>query len=282
MVNFCAGFGILLTTLSVVLLIISNVAQINGTLVPRQLALLTLNTEGFLDALSAANDLGITNLTDVYAPASKETSTREGNHDGLRESYSWGLWSYCAGADDSVPDYCTPRAFGARFQPAATLLADLPEKYAQEYNATIPANIFTEDGYLGMFTHASSLLAFAGAVAVGLGWLTSMFAFRCMFVISALLQLVGALCLAVSAVVYTIIASKVIDALKDVKVQGVSIGLALVYGKALWILWAAAIASVLAVVPLSIACCLGRSDEPRAKKGKGKKNEKNAPGLYPY
>lgn len=281
MVNFCAGFGILLTTVAVVLTIIANVAQINGTLIPRQIALVTLNTEGFLDAISAANDMGITNLTDVYvAKSANDTATREGKHDGLRESYSWGLWSYCAGSDDSFPDYCTPCAFGARFQPAAVLLADLPEKYAQEYNATIPANIFTEDSYLGMLTHASSLLAFAGAVAVGLGWLLSMIAFKWTFIFAALLQLVGALCLAVSAVVYTIIASKVQDALKDVKIDGVALGLSLAYGKALWILWAGAIAAVLAVVPLLIACCLGRSDKPR--KGKGKKNEKNAPGLYPY
>jgi len=101
----CASTGLVFATLALILALIANVSQINGTLVPRHLSLITLETDGFLDALSAANDLGVTNLTDVYAATSKNTATRQPNHDGLRKSYSWGLWSYCAGSTQDSPDY---------------------------------------------------------------------------------------------------------------------------------------------------------------------------------
>lgn len=61
---------------------------------------------------------------------------------------------YCASSGEigSSRSYCTKRAFGANFQPAAVLLEDIPTKYASALNSTLPDTVFTADDYLGRFT----------------------------------------------------------------------------------------------------------------------------------
>lgn len=285
----CASTGLVFATIALVLALIANVSQINGTLVPRQLSIVELSTTGLQDAISAANDIGITNLTDVYAKPSEDTATRDSNHDGLRLSYSYGFWSRCAGASQGSPDYCTPRAFGAEFSPATQLLADLPDKYAAAFNKTVPASIFTDNGYLQDFTRAASLLAFAGSAAVGLGWLLAFLPWKFFFAASAVFSLVGTLALAISAVIYTIIVSRVSAAVADATVEGVKLGLTVSMGKGLYLLWGATAASLVSVLSLTFACCCGRKKEEKVKPtkfdkkaGKQRQMEKNYNALGHY
>lgn len=288
--GFCPSVGLVFATLSLILALIANVSQINGTLVPRHLSLITLSTTGFQDALAAANDLGITNLTDLYAKPAESTATREGSHDGLREEYSYGVWSFCAGASQDSPDYCTPRRFGAPFSPVAQLEADLPEKYTDQFTKTLPSSIFTDNTYLENFTKAASLLAFAGSAAVGLGWLTSLLPWSFFYALSSIVSLIGTLALAVSSVIYTIIVSRVSAALADATVEGVKLGLTISMGTGLYLLWAATGCSLLSVLALTIACCCGRKNKEDQvkpvkfdkKAGKQRQMEKNYNALGHY
>lgn len=41
------------------------------------------------------------------------------------------------------------------FEPAAVLYGDVPSAYLATFNSTVPASVFTDDGYLGRFTQAA-------------------------------------------------------------------------------------------------------------------------------
>lgn len=281
----CASFGLVLTTIALVLALIAQVSQINGTIIPRHLSLISLDTSGFLGALSASSGDGVANLTSIYATASNETATRLPDHDGLRQRYQFGMYSYSAfGDSQDSPDYVTPRGFFSSFAPATALLADVPTKYSAVVKGALPDNVFTEDEYLGTITKAANAVAFVGTATLAIGWLFALIPAQCLAGFSALLSLISTLCLIASSAVYLVIVSKVQAAVQDVKIDDVALGLSVSYGTGLWLLTAAAFLELFALAAMTIACCCGRTekkDKGKATK-RSKKDEKNAPALYPY
>ncbi|GAA6060628.1 hypothetical protein JCM10212_006379 [Sporobolomyces blumeae] len=264
MVNCCASFGILFTWAAVILLIFGNIGQLNDTTIPRHLRIVSLSTSGLSKALSEAS--GSSNFTSIYYSGNGDYFTKgvnESRHDGLRKTYEWGLWGYCAtnGGVGDARSYCEESTINPSFQPAKVLLEDVPTDFADALKETLPDNVFTADDYLGTYTQAASYVILLGSLSTALAALFALFARRLAFILAAIFSLVGFLGLAVGLIVYTVVFNRVIDAINDATVSGVNVGIDVAYGYELWILWAACVCMLFAVPPTALACCCGRTDK---------------------
>ncbi|GAA5938649.1 SUR7/PalI family protein [Sporobolomyces koalae] len=265
MVNCCASFGILFSWAAVILLVFGNIAQINPNSVPRHLRIVSIDTSGLAQALTTASGAAAANFTDIYNSNTPyfTKDADEARHDGLRKTYEWGLWSYCAtnggvGADRS---YCEDATIHPAFQPAKVLMADIPQDYTNALSETLPNNVFTADDYLGRYTRAASYLIMIGSLATAIAALFALFARRCAFSLAAIFSIIAFLALAIGLIIYTVIFSRAIDAINDATVSGVNVGITLTYGNALWVLWAACGCMLITIPSNALACCFGRNDK---------------------
>lgn len=195
---------------------------------------------------------------------------------------------YCTSNEGlgSTRSYCTPRAFGAAFQPAAVMLEDVPSKYEGPLKQVLPDSVFTADDYLGNFTSAAvsraplqpdgrgeggakgrrtaeadpqrplqSYMLFVGSILSLICLLIGCVAARGAYMLGAILSLLSALLLSIGLVIYTVIFTRVIQAIQDVQaVNDVDLGVDVELGNGLYLLWAAAGLMVFAILPFSIAC----------------------------
>ncbi|GAA5830086.1 hypothetical protein JCM5353_000703 [Sporobolomyces roseus] len=266
MVNCCAGSAIVFTWAAVLLLVFSNIAQINPNSVPRHLRIVSIDTSGLAEALSASSGAAISNFTNIYAPDNTPYFTKnseETRHDGLRKTYEWGLWSYCSsnGAVGEDRSYCEDASIYPAFQPAKVLLGDIPSDYSNQLQETLPENVFSASDYLGHYTRVASYLILVGSLSTALAAIFALFARRCAFTLAAIFSIISFLALAVGLVIYTVIFERAIQAINDATVSGFKVGLTLSYGNALWILWAACGCMLFAIPPTALACCFGRNDK---------------------
>ncbi|GAA5943596.1 hypothetical protein JCM10213_008917 [Rhodosporidiobolus nylandii] len=274
MPNFCASIGILFSFAAVILLVFGEISQINSDLIPRHLRLVHIDTSGLGTALaSAAKSSGVniagasSNFSDIYdaAPVGEGyfvKRTDEARHDGLRKSYEWGLWSYCTtNGDLGAPrSYCIERSIdGPRFEPAEVLLQDIPSEYADLLKQVLPENVFTASDYLRDYTRGATYATMVGALSAALAALIGLFARKFAFVLAALFSILAFLGLAVGNIIYSVIINRAIDAINKATVEGTDVGIAVSYGNALWIMWAATGLMLFSILPFAISCCTGRA-----------------------
>ncbi|KAL8293774.1 hypothetical protein RQP46_000475 [Phenoliferia psychrophenolica] len=266
MVNICASGGIIFSVVAVVLLAFGEIGQINTSVVTRHLRIVSVSTTGFGAAIAASDGAPPDAVKGVYNTGT--LASANGTNAGLRMTYEWGLWNYCAtnGGLGSSRSYCSKRQFGERFQPAKVLYNDLPVKYQGAFNASVPANVFRDDKYLGAFSMGAQYILFVGAILAALSMIVGLGSHRIAYLAGAIIAGLSFLCLAIGLVIYTIMISRVMKAVNGFKVADVAGGLHFTYGNGLWIMWAATGAIFFAIVPFLIACCTGRSssieDEP--------------------
>lgn len=265
MVNCCAATGVIFTWAAVLLLVFGNIAQINPNSVPRHLRIVSIDTTGLAEALSASSGAALSNFTDIYNANTPYFTKTSGDirHDGLRKTYEWGLWSYCSsnGAVGEDRSYCEDASIYPAFQPAKILLDDIPVDYSNQLKETLPENVFSADDYLRKFTRIASYLILVGSICTALAAIFALFARRCAFTLAAIFSIISFLTLAIGLIIYTVICQRAIQAINDATVSGVKVGLTLSYGNALWILWAACGCMLFAIPPTTLACCFGRNDK---------------------
>ena len=193
-------------------------------------------------------------------------------------------WSYCEGARPlgSGEDYCSPRSLGNTFQPAAVLLSDVPTSLTPQVSQVrarspvdhavfgssdrlaqvLPDSTFVADGYLHTFSKAGFYLIFVGTIFAGISMFIAVLSHHIAFILAAMAAFLSFLALAAGATIWTVIIAKVKHAVDGATVaNNTSLGITVNYGNALWLVWGAAGAMILSVVPLLISCCAGRDTE---------------------
>ncbi|PWN33090.1 uncharacterized protein FA14DRAFT_192121 [Meira miltonrushii] len=249
---FCVGLGEFLTFAAMVLGILVNMGQISQNIVARNIYITSLDTTGFETALRTnANNQNV-NVDDIFA-ANQAAPELAGN--GVKNEYKWGLYSFCAGAENFKTIACSSRNFGYKYQPLNVLQADISSQYRSFVSETVSASTFQDSSYLARFSNAANYIIFVATVVIGVSFLIAFLAHRFAFLMGALLALAGAALFFVGAAIWTAIIYKVRHSLAD---QQNTSGLDANYGNALWMTWAAGGASVLAVIPLLISCISGR------------------------
>jgi len=251
--NICASIGLFMALAAVILMIFAEISQISRSqVVPRSIRMATIDTVGLGPALAA----GGLNTGNLYGVGNNGQSGT-----GLRQYYSYGLWSYCASNAKSNTGgnvYCSNSHFGSAFTPVTAILNDVPEGLRTDVANALPNTTFSSNGYLGKATQAAFYLYFIGAICIAVSLLLGLLAHRFAFLFSALFGIVAFLALAAAAIVWTIILSRVRHGINNATVGGQNLGIHVSYGNGLWITWAAAGAALLSVIPFFLACCFGR------------------------
>ncbi len=200
-----------------------------------------------VDTTGLANTAGV-NANTLYA---QDQAAPLLTNQGLRDQYYWGMYSVCGGVGQSGARACSPNQFGHRFEPLLTFQEDAPQ--GTNINQLAPAGVFQDSSYLGRFSNAAFYLLFIGTILVGLAFIIGILSNRFAFLLAALLALAGAACLAVGAAIWTAIIARVRKTLQDN-----AIGVAVYYGRSIWMAWASFGAAAIAFPFLIISCCVGR------------------------
>jgi len=250
--NFCAGLGLFCILASIILMVFAHISQISdGQTVPRHIRLAYVDTVNFGPALASTG----ASTTDLYA-----AGNRAGDNAGLYQYYAWGIWAYCGGnsLSGTNDNYCSGTGWGRSFQPASTILSDVPSALSTDVQNALPNTTFTSEGYLNSTTKAAFYLFFIGTILAGLSFFLGLLAHRFAFLFSAICGILAFVTIAVGAVIWTVIISRVRSGINDVTLGGTALGITVHYGNGLWITWAAAGAALLSVFPFLFACCCGR------------------------
>jgi len=83
------------------------------------------------------------------------TGVRNGDtpNTGIRPSYQWGLWGYCASQSlGGDRDYCVGTSFGFKWQPSPAILFDAPVDQQNTIAQALPSGTFTDSNYLGSYS----------------------------------------------------------------------------------------------------------------------------------
>jgi len=255
--NFCAAIGLFLALAAIILMIFAEISQISDSqTVPRHIRMAQVDTTGLGGALTASG----TSTTDLYG-----TGERTAENQGLRQYYSYGLWSYCAGDTPSGTGgsvYCDNASWGHSFTPASDILSDVPTGLQTTVTNALPSTTFSSEGYLRPITQAAFYLYFIGAVAIAVSLILGLLAHRFAFLFSALFGIVAFIALAAAAVIWTVVISRVRSGINGATLGSTDLGITVTFGNGLWITWAAAGAALLSVFPFFFACCCGRRSSP--------------------
>ncbi|KAJ1031720.1 hypothetical protein NDA13_002109 [Ustilago tritici] len=245
---FCIHVGEFLTFVAVVLAVFANIGQLTNNIVTRNIRYVTVDTTGLGNALSTAGS----NVANLYT---NDPDSPVGQGNGVRQSYQWGLYNYCAGQPSGDDRSCSQRNFGFEWLPVDAILRDAPQDARQQIQNFLPESTFRDSKYLGDYSKPAMYLIFIGFCLAFLAWVAGLLSHRFAFLGAAFIALLGALALGVGAALLTAIYTKAKDSV------GGQYGVQVRYGNALWITWAAFVACVLAIVPYILSCCTGRSDD---------------------
>lgn len=218
--------------------------QLTQNIVARNIYFVAVNTRGL------GNTLSTTGSGSLYAG---NQASAIGANQGLKYEYFWGMYNYCGGSGVNGNRDCSDRYIGYRWEPVDALTSDAQTTFTGQLNQIVGDSTFTDNHYLGLLSRVANVIILVGTILSGLGFLTSFLAHRFCFAFAALECLGAAGCLATGAAIWTAIIYKARDTIPQ------NTGIDISYGNALWMTWGAFAAVVVAIVPLLVACCVGRS-----------------------
>ncbi|GAC73621.1 hypothetical Protein PANT_9d00185 [Moesziomyces antarcticus T-34] len=245
---FCIHVGEFLTFAAVILMVFANIGQLTNNIVTRNIRYVSVDASNLGNALASTN----TATNNLYA-ANPAAPVAQGN--GIRQSYQWGLYNYCAGQPSGDSRACSDKSFGFEWLPVDALLNDAPQDARNGIQNFLPEATFRDSKYLGDYSKPAMYLIFIGSCLALLSWISGLLSHRFAFLGAAFIALLAALTLGVGAALLTAIYTKARDSV------GVQYGVVVHYGNALWMTWGAFVACVLAIVPYILSCCTGRSDD---------------------
>lgn len=91
---------------------------------------------------------------------------------GVRQTYEFGLYSYCAFVQDGT-GICGNHTIGEQFQPFDTITADMLSNYSVFSAAFIGNPTFRDSKYLGQLSRAAYWMFLLGTICAALTVLTS-------------------------------------------------------------------------------------------------------------
>ncbi|KAI9066719.1 carbohydrate-binding module family 43 protein [Trametes sanguinea] len=244
----CIGSASVLSLISLILLIFMHVGQINTSTVPRGISMVNINTSGYGQALAIALGDPISGLyaTNATAPLAQQQ--------GLRDTYKFGLYSYCGYLNGT--GVCSNTTAASRFQPFTALTSDMLTNYTGFTTALITQGTFIDSPYLGNFTNGAYYLIIIGSVATALALFTGLLKHTVLFFLSTTFAVIGALALLIGATIWTVIIKKA-ESINDFVVGHpdalVPLGITVSTGDAIFLLWAAWACLLVSILPYMIS-----------------------------
>jgi hypothetical protein len=177
---------------------------------------------------------------------------------GLRQTYEFGLYSYCAFVQDGT-GLCGNHTIGAQFRPFDTISADMPGNYSVLSAAFIQNPTFRDSKYLGQSSKAAYWMFLLGTICAALTVLTGILKNNLTFFVSSMFAVLGSIFLLIGASVWTVLIKKsqaINTTLNAVTQQ--PLGITLSGESGLFIAWAAFVCLAVSVIPYGISCCTYR------------------------
>ncbi|KZV92111.1 hypothetical protein EXIGLDRAFT_82609 [Exidia glandulosa HHB12029] len=244
----CVGAGTLLAMASVVLLIFTHIGQINTSTVPRGLAMVSVDVSGY--------GLGLESATGDQTPGLYNTTADAplGERLGLRQTYKWGLYSYC-GYVNAREGTCSNTTIANRFRPLDAIINDTPQLFSVQTRFLLAPLNSTNGSILSL---AAYYLLLIGSIFTFLAMLFGIVKASLTFFFAAGCALLGSICLIVSAAIWTALIRKA-QGINDQQVAlGPSLGIHVDFDTGLWLLWASAAAMFVSILPYLVSCCTFR------------------------
>lgn len=252
--ELCVGAASVLSLVSMLLMIFVHVGQINTSVVPRKIAMATLNASDYSAALQISFTDPFNNIytTNASAPLGKQA--------GLRKFYDFGLYSHCAYVNASHGT-CGNLTIGEQYRPYDSITSDMAANYSRITAALLSGTTFQNSSYLGESTKAAYWMLLLGTVCAALALLTGILKNNLTFFVSTIFSISGSLLLVIGASIWTVMIKKsedINDILIGTPSNPVQIGIVLSAGSGLYLTWAAFVCLVVSVVPYMISCCTYR------------------------
>lgn len=244
----CIGSASALSFVSLLLLIFAHVGQINTDTVPRGVSIATINMTGFYDGLRSA-------ITDPTPGLFTNVSTDPlGQAAGLRNTYSWGFYKYCAYTEPHL-GLCTNQTFGFPFQPFEAIVGDTPTRYQIQVRYVLPdESTFAQSGYLADYTRAGFWLVFLGTLSAGIAFLSGLYKSTMTFMMSTVFSMFGAGCLLIGASILTAVLNKAKAINNYTVINGTPLGVEMSIGPAIYLIWTAFVLLFISMGPYLISC----------------------------
>ncbi|KAF8592021.1 hypothetical protein K439DRAFT_1650542 [Ramaria rubella] len=260
----CIRGATVLSFVSLLLLIFVHVGQINVSTVPRGIAMVSVNMSAYGMGLAVATGDPTPGLYTTNASAPLE------RQQGLRQLYSWGLYSHCA--YEHIPGgSCSNSTFGSKFAPFDSILADVPSNYTVQTRFIVTQQnvTFSNTSFLETSSTASFYLLFIGTLCTVLAMISGIPTSSLTFVAASVFAGVGTVLLLIAASIWTAIIRQ-IQSINNLEVwlipwiiftsdilqvqSGVPLGIEVSPGSGLWLLWASFIALCLSLLPYIVSC----------------------------
>lgn len=165
---------------------------------------------------------------------------------GMRQTYKFGLYSYCAFVQDGT-GLCGNHTMGEQFRPFDTISADMLGNYSVFSAAFLQNVTFHDSKYLGQLSKTAYWMFFLGTFCVALAFLTGILKATVMFFSSFIFSVFGSVLLLIGASIWTVTIKK------SQSINTTRLGITVSAGSGLYIAWAAFICFVVSTVPYGIA-----------------------------
>ncbi|KAG1826253.1 actin cortical patch SUR7/pH-response regulator pali [Suillus subaureus] len=252
--EYCVGGASFLSFVALLLLIFVHVGQINTSLVPHGIAMAKVNTSGFGQALNESifNPIGGLYTTNYTSPL--------GEHNGLRQFYDFGLYSYCAYVNSSAGT-CTNHTIANNFEPYTAMKSDMLANYSQYSDSMFVNTTFVNSAYLAYNSRVAYYFILIGTIFATIALFTGVAKRALLFFVSTASSIMAALFILIGAAIWTSIVKKCED-INTLEIShlngGVVSGIIVSYGNGIYLAWAAFACLAAATVPYMVSCCTFR------------------------
>jgi len=246
----CIGLASFMSFVATLLLIFAHVGSTNHNAGARSISIVNVNVSGFGLALSTATGDPTPHFYNntPYSPLSQGL--------GLRQVYRWGFYGYCGYLDPaSGQGVCTAEGNGSfpyPFAPMDAILAEIPSQYRTIAQLLVPLSKFRDSEYETRTSRAGFYFIFIGSVATGLTFLAGLIRHNATFTVAFVSSLVASLMLLIGCAIMTGLIQQ-IQSINTYKVYGVTLGIKVSFGNALWLVWVAFVYILITVVPYSLS-----------------------------
>jgi len=250
----CVGSASFLSFAALVLLIFVHVGQINTSTVPRGVSLAKVNVSQYGEALHTAL------IDDIDALYTNNASAPLQSRAGLRQFYSFGLYSHCAYVNNTA-GACTNTTFQRPFKPYDAITSDMLPNYTDITNFILSDTTFADSGYLGQSSKAAYWMLLIGTICAVLALLTGVAKHNVTFFVSTAFALLGSLFILIGAAIWTVLIKKaemVNSILIGSNGTSVLLGIFVSASSGLYMIWAAFACLFVSIVPYMISCCTYR------------------------
>jgi hypothetical protein len=190
------------------------------------------------------------NVTDLYTTNASAPLNEQA---GLRDSYEFGFYSYCAYVSDNG-GICSNRTTAHAFKPFDAVSADMPQIYRViSGTSIIPLNLtFKDSKYTGQTSKAAYWMILLGTICAALTLITGFAKSNLTFFVSTIFSIAGSLFLLIGSSLWTVLIKKT----EAINSSGVEIFVS--EGTGLFLLWASFVCLFLSVIPSVLSCCTYR------------------------